>query len=277
MTEATPKIQPDDPEASNDVSREWLVTNGLGGYASGTVAGVLTRRYHGLLIAGLPNPLGRTMLLNGIAETLCLSKENSSFSAGTTELMGLHRDHTAAPVDFVLENGLPVWTYRFEDHLVEKRIFMDHHYNTVHVSYSLRHGKEPLKIELRPGVSFRPHDSPVHTRNEVSCCIRVRDGEIEMTNEGYPPLRILSEPPAEFVEDRKVIEDVLYRVEASRGYDSEGSLWSPGYFQATMAPGETLVLTATVESTEGEEDNEVEGAFRTGKRSSRKALAAGSG
>ena len=255
MTEATPKIHPDDPEASNDVSREWLVTNGLGGYASGTVAGVLTRRYHGLLIAGLPNPLGRTMLLNGIAETLSVSKE-SRFSAGTIELMGLRREDTTTPIEFVLENGLPVWTYRFEDHLVEKRIFMDHNYNTVHVSYSMRHGKDSLQIELRPGVSFRPHDSPVHTRNEVSCCIRVQDGEIEMTNEGYPPLRILSEPPAEFVEDRKVIEDALYRVEASRGYDSEGSLWSPGYFHATLAPGETLILTATVEPLEGDQDRE---------------------
>ncbi len=94
MTEETPKIQPDDPEASNDVSREWLVTNGLGGYASGTVAGVLTRRYHGLLIAGLPNPLGRTMLLNGIAETLSVSKEKESFSAGTVELMGMNRADT---------------------------------------------------------------------------------------------------------------------------------------------------------------------------------------
>ncbi len=156
----------------------------------------------------------------------------------------------------MLENGLPVWTYRFEDHLVEKRIFMDHNYNTVHVCYSLRHGKDPLQIELRPGVSFRPADSPVHTHNEVSCCVKVSDGQIEMTNEGFPALRILSTPAAEFVEDRKVIDDVLYRVEASRGYDSEGSLWSPGYFHATLAPGETLILTATAEPMDGDQNRE---------------------
>jgi predicted glycogen debranching enzyme len=251
----TPKIQPDDPEASNDVSREWLVTNGLGGYASGTVAGALTRRYHGLLIAGLPNPLGRTMMLDGIAETLGVSRE-SRFSVGTLELMGLRRDDTAKPTDFVLEDGLPVWTYRFGDHLVEKRIFMDHGYNTVHVCYRLRQGNEPLQIELRPGVSFRPHDAPVQTRNEVFCCVKVMDGEIEMSTEGFPPLRILSIPAAEFVEDRKTIADVLYRVEASRGYDSEGSLWSPGYFRATLTPGETLILTATAEPMDGDQDRE---------------------
>ncbi|HTI32795.1 MAG TPA: glycogen debranching enzyme N-terminal domain-containing protein, partial [Miltoncostaea sp.] len=59
-----------DPEAV--VGREWLVTNGLGGYASGTIAGVATRRYHGLLIAALPNPLGRVMMLNRVAERIVL-------------------------------------------------------------------------------------------------------------------------------------------------------------------------------------------------------------
>jgi len=54
------------------ISREWLVTNGLGGYASGTVAGVTTRRYHGLLVAALPNPLGRTMMFNHLSERLRL-------------------------------------------------------------------------------------------------------------------------------------------------------------------------------------------------------------
>ena len=63
-----PVIDPADPEAL--VTREWLVTNGLGGYASGTVSGVMTRRYHGLLIAALAAPLGRTVMLSHVAEQL---------------------------------------------------------------------------------------------------------------------------------------------------------------------------------------------------------------
>jgi predicted glycogen debranching enzyme len=241
-----PRIENDDPEASSDVSREWLVTNGLGGYASGTVTGVLTRRYHGLLIAGLPNPLGRTMMLNGLAETLRASKE-SPFSAGTLELMGMHRTEVAAPVDFMLEEGLPVWTYRYNEHLVEKRIFMEHGRNTVHVSYSIRRGNEPLDVELRPAVNFRPHDAPVKTQSEVSCCVVVKDGAIELSAGGFPSLRLGCNPVAEFVEDRKDFKDILYRVEASRGYDSEGSLWSPGFFRAKLSPGETLLFSASAE------------------------------
>src|SRR4026207_1020585 len=65
-----PQANPSEPDGL--VTREWLVTNGLGGYASGTVAGVITRRYHGVLIAALPAPLGRTVMLSHVAEQLTL-------------------------------------------------------------------------------------------------------------------------------------------------------------------------------------------------------------
>src|SRR5436309_15309034 len=69
------------------LTREWLVTNGLGGYASGTVGGAITRRYHGLLIAALPNPLGRMMMLNGLSERLRLP-DRSAVYTGAEELSG---------------------------------------------------------------------------------------------------------------------------------------------------------------------------------------------
>ena len=67
MIRVLPKRAARDPEADPHLQEEWLVTNGLGGYASGTVSGAITRRYHGLLIAALPNPLGRMMMLNGLS------------------------------------------------------------------------------------------------------------------------------------------------------------------------------------------------------------------
>src|SRR5437899_8515507 len=90
----------------SESSEEWLVTNGLGGYASGTVSGAITRRYHGLLIAALPNPLGRTMLLNGLSERLRLPDRRAVYT-GAEELAG------AAP-----ENRLPISQFRLrsEEH-----------------------------------------------------------------------------------------------------------------------------------------------------------------
>src|SRR5438270_3020072 len=106
-------------------SREWLVTNGLGGYASGTIGGVATRRYHGLLIAALPSPLGRMMMLNQLGESVELPD-------GTT--LRLDAD---ALVDFALDAGLPVWRFRLRDFEIERRVWMARRANTTYVRYRL--------------------------------------------------------------------------------------------------------------------------------------------
>src|SRR3981081_2812065 len=87
------------------LTREWLVTNGLGGYASGTVNGAITRRYHGLLISALPHPLGRTMMLTGLSERLRLPDRRVVYT-GAQELAGITPEHTLAVSEFRLEAGL---------------------------------------------------------------------------------------------------------------------------------------------------------------------------
>src|SRR3954467_10253 len=86
---------------------EWLVTNGLGGYASGTVAGAITRRYHGLLIAALPHPPGRMRMLNGLSERLRLPARRVVYT-GAQELSGITPEFTLAVAEFRLEGGLPI-------------------------------------------------------------------------------------------------------------------------------------------------------------------------
>src|SRR5438128_4516133 len=95
------------------LTREWLVTNGLGGYASGTVSGAITRRYHGLLIAALPNPLGRMMMLNGLSERLRLPDRRAVYT-GAEELAGAAPEHRLPISEFRLEDGLPVWRYEVD-------------------------------------------------------------------------------------------------------------------------------------------------------------------
>src|ERR1700682_5910357 len=85
--------------------QEWLVTNGLGGYASGTVAGAITRRYHGLLIAALPNPLGRMMMLNGLSERLRFP-DRAAVYTGAEELAGATPENTLPLSEFRIEAGL---------------------------------------------------------------------------------------------------------------------------------------------------------------------------
>src|SRR5438034_7053213 len=110
------------PDLREDLlTREWLVTNGLGGYASGTVAGVATRRYHGFLIAALPAPLGRIMTLSHLSEKVRLKTGRDVFFGGDELADGAPTLHGADYlIDFRLEFGLPVWQYEINDVVIEK-------------------------------------------------------------------------------------------------------------------------------------------------------------
>src|ERR1051325_11520281 len=105
------------------LTREWLVTNGLGGYASASVSGACTRRYHGLLIAALPAPLGRMVMLSHFGESIALADESIVDFSGE-ELSEEHLDlHSAEHLtEFRLEAGLPVWLYNIHGCLLEKRL-----------------------------------------------------------------------------------------------------------------------------------------------------------
>ena len=142
--------------------REWLVTNGLGGYASGTVAGVVTRRYHALLVSALPAPLGRFVMFNHLLERVRLADRRVAWLGDEDEVAGSNAaDRPDHLVEFRLELGLPVWTYRLGDIEVEKRVVMPYGQNTVHITYRLLRGSEPVRLALRPSVQFRPHEAPV--------------------------------------------------------------------------------------------------------------------
>src|SRR5690606_26068021 len=116
------------------LTREWLVTNGLGGYASGSIAGVCTRRYHGLLVAALPTPIGRTVMLSHLGEWLQLPDKHVVRLTGE-ERPDAPYDLPEILTEFRLEMGLPVWRYRVRDIVVEKRILLPYGQNTVHVNY----------------------------------------------------------------------------------------------------------------------------------------------
>src|SRR5262245_26886604 len=135
------------------LDREWLVTNGLGGYASGTVSGAATRRYHGLLVAAHPAPLGRLMMFNHLGEFLRLPDYSSAQFGGSEKTdAGLELHGTDYLTEFRLESGLPVWRYEVRGFVVEKRLFMPHLQNTVFISYSLVAGDGRLRLKLRPSV-----------------------------------------------------------------------------------------------------------------------------
>ncbi|MBD5656520.1 MAG: glycogen debranching enzyme family protein, partial [Candidatus Eremiobacteraeota bacterium] len=135
--------------------REWLVTNGLGGYACGTIAGSLTRRYHGLLVAATVPPTGRTLLV-------AKAEESVEYGGQSFDLSTNHwRSGIVSPTGnihierFTLRGTVAVWQYVFADALLEKSIWMEHGANTTYVRYAHVRGREPIELALRILVNYR--------------------------------------------------------------------------------------------------------------------------
>lgn len=167
--------------------REWLITNGIGSYACGTVAGVLTRHYHGLLVAALKPPLDRTLLVTSLNEQVIYG--SNSYDLTTNRWA----DGTVAPRGyrhierFELEGTIPTWTFAFGDALLEKRIWMEQGANTTYIRYYLRRGSHPVKLSLKGLVNYRNHHGATHANDwamqidpvaspQVGVSIRAWDG-----------------------------------------------------------------------------------------------------
>jgi predicted glycogen debranching enzyme len=238
--------------ASSDelVRREWLVTNGLGGYASGTIGGVLTRRYHGLLIAALPGPACRMVLLNHLTETLLLPDGKPISLAGEAQsATGGSLADGGALEEFRLEIGLPVWRFRAgPEALVEKRILMIHMQNTVHVRYRLLEGPGPLTLGLHPWIHFRPQHAPVGGCIDEHYQVHVDGDRYEISYQDVAPLRLrLVGKDAQFQLFGGENREFFYRDEADSGYESRGLLWKPGELRAVLAADRDVVLVGSSE------------------------------
>src|SRR5690242_17275953 len=129
---------------------EWLETNGLGGFASSTIAGANTRRYHGLLTAATKPPVGRMLLLSKIEETLNGNALSTNCYPGATYPEGYRHLR-----EFRLD-PFPVFVFDVDGLVIEKRVFMVHGENTTVIEYELLEGG-PCTLELRPLIAFRDY------------------------------------------------------------------------------------------------------------------------
>jgi len=266
---------PHTPEDDPEIRREWLITNGLGGYASGTVSGVVARRYHGLLIAALPAPLGRIVVLNHLLERVKLADGRVWWL--TEEPSARTRMPESALKEFRLELGLPVWHYEYGGVALEKRLVMPYGQNTVHVCYRLVDGEGPVRLSVRPSMHFRPHEAPVSEMMRDGYRLTVQDAERYelMAGEEWPTLRLTTRGVrTAFTVERRLLPEVLYATEESRGYEATGSLWSPGYFRAELHADGTFALIASTESWDTIEALEVDEAFDAERERRRRLLAA---
>lgn len=238
------------PEQRSELlHRQFLVTNGLGGYASGTIAGAVTWRYHGLLIAALPAPYGRTLMLNHVEEWLRFPDGHVVQFGGRDPASTSESTAPHYVTEFWLENQMPHWRFDVQGVPIEKRILMPNRQNTVHVTYTVRAPFDGFWLELRPSVHFRAFEGNVSEPLANDYDIRTRGKQYELdSREGYPPLRLLVDATeSRFIQDGGSKREIIYQLDAERGYESRGILWSPGYFSTAVQSAPITLVASTEE------------------------------
>jgi predicted glycogen debranching enzyme len=226
--------------------REWLVTNGIGGFASGTVAGLLTRRYHGLLIAALKPPLGRTLLVAKLEENVEYDGRKYALSAnrwtgGTLDPLGFREIER-----FCLEGTTPVWTFALADAKLEKRIWMQPGANTTYVEYRLLRASRPLQLDFKALVNYRNYHASTRAGDWRMNVEAIENGLRVVAFDGAAPFYLLS-TSASAVPAHDWYRNFDLAAERYRGLDDREDHLHAGTFHAQLGPGDSFTLVCSTE------------------------------
>jgi len=227
-------------------SREWLVTNGIGGYASGTVAGCATRRYHGILMAALKPPVGRTQLVAAFDEILSYSGQNYELAthewvSGAIAPQGFHLIE-----GFRLDRSIPVWTYALADARLEKRIWMRQGENTTYIRYTLLSAGSPIQFQAKALVNYRDFHSSTHAGDWRMSIDQVSEGVRVTAYDGALPFFLKSADAA--LEPQHIwYRDCFFKAERDRGLDDHEDQLFAAQCSASLEPGQSLTMVFTTE------------------------------
>ena len=224
------------------------MTNGLGGYAAGSVGLANTRRYHGLLVASFKPPVDRLVLVSKVDVSVryrgvTYALTSNEFTDGTVSGRGFEQ-----LVSFALDGQIPVWTFAVADALIELRIYAAHGENTSYLRLRLISSTAPMAFELTPLCAYRDYHSHMQGGWPLGIDAQPRGVTINAFN-GAHPYHLRSDRGA-FEPQPDWYWNFLHRVERDRGLDAREDLFRPGFFRAELEAGEVLHLTATAESGE---------------------------
>jgi predicted glycogen debranching enzyme len=227
--------------------REWLCVNGVGGFASGTIAGTLTRRYHGLLVAALDPPLGRTLLGAAVHDTLEYAGETWSLGAARWAGGAVEPDGYRLIERFRLEGTTPVWTYAVGDALIDKRVWMEPGANTTYVRWSVLRASAPLTVAVKVLVNYRDYHATTRAGDWRMEVVRVPGGVRVTAFDGARPLWLVAREAA--VEPAHAwYRDFELPRERERGLDHADDHLHAVTFRAPLARGADVTLMLSAEA-----------------------------
>ena len=227
------------------LEREWLETNGLGGFASSTIVGLNTRRYHGLLIAATKPPVGRVVLLSKLEETLIIDGKRFDLSANQYPGV-IHPQGYRYQTRFRLD-PFPVFTYQVEGVEIEKSLFVVHGENTSVVQYRLKAPQDSVGLEVRPLIAFRDYHNSTHENGGLDSTVSSQTGLASVAP--YPGLpRLFLAHDADALETTgSWYRNFEYRVEQERGLDYREDLFNPLTLRFDLSARPTVTLIASTE------------------------------
>ena len=210
--------------------REWLETNGLGGFASSTIVGLNTRRYHGLLVAATKPPVGRIVMLSKLEETLFI--DGRPFDLSANRYPGVVHPQGFKYITQFRLDPFPVFTFEVEGIQVEKTVFMIHGENSTITHYEIKKGNQGERIknlwlELRPLITFRDYHSATHENGAINALVQEYSGSASVAPyQGLPALH-LAHNAVELLKTGNWYRSFEYDAERERGLDFSEDLFNP--------------------------------------------------
>ncbi len=229
--------------------REWLETNGLGGFASSTMAGLNTRRYHGLLVAATQPPVGRMVLLSKLEETLVIDGRRYELSANQYSGV-IHPQGYQYLKEFRLD-PFPVFTYEVEGLEIEKSAFMIHGENSTVIQYAVQEADNrlpsSLQLEVRPLIAFRDYHSTTHENDALNPHVEIETASASVTPYGDLPTLHLAHNASELEASGDWYRNFEYQVERERGLDFKEDLFNPCVlkFDLLQRPQAAIIASTT--------------------------------
>lgn len=228
-------------DLQSGIRREWILSNGIGGFASSTVLGANTRRYHGLLIAPLIPPANRHLLVSKLDESITI--QNQKYDLFTN----LCRNYVSEGYKYLEsfeKNYIPVFNFKVNNVKITKKITMIYGRNTVVVVYNVKTANDDALLTLAPIVSFRDfHHMSTNCYYNIIQKIDGRKARIEINGNAQTPIYTYASEGNYIEHVNDTFENIYYLKEDERGFMPEENLAVSGRYEIYIPANTTKTIT----------------------------------
>lgn len=235
------KFEKNEMDIENGINKEWIITNGIGGYASSTIIGANTRKYHGLLVAPLYSPARRNLILSKVDESIVLNRKKYNLYTN------ICKNYVSKGFEYLVsfqKEILPVFKYKVEDTEITKTICMKHGKNIVEVFYKIRNGASDAKFELAPILNFRDfHSMTSNHEFKIEQIVKKDKVKIVIDDNIQNPIYMKITEGNYIKHENDVFRNMFYTEEEKRGFFPEENHIVSGVYQVDVKAHEEKDVT----------------------------------